>query len=306
MMQKASDNHQQQPIAKPASDKLVAKYNFGFVQSSLSVKNNQYTDYVKPLRSKSKHHFDPKSLIVVNTKPDESQTRNSTLSNSFNVFSYFPKIEQNYVDVLKPPADQCLFDSKIFKSLNIAELQGNYEKLSLKKNTNQEYVFDLGNNLYLRPLRIGDFDLGYTKLLEQLTIVGNDVTREKFETKFRQMKSCSQNYYTVVIADRLKSKIVGNATLVNEHKFIRHATSRGRIEDIVVDDSYRSKGLGKLLLDFVMLLAKHLGCYKISLECEENLQAFYGKFGLVTEECQMNLCKRFDMTKKEEKLAKKT
>jgi len=137
-----------------------------------------------------------------------------------------------------------------------------------------------------------DFDREYLKLLEQLTIVGDDVTKEKFEERFSQMRACPQTYYVVVIEDLTIEKIVASATLVIEQKFIRHASVRGRVEDVVVNDGYRGKRLGKLLLDLLTHMSKIAGCYKVSLECKDPLKKFYEQFGYQSEECQNYLCKR--------------
>jgi glucosamine-phosphate N-acetyltransferase len=186
-----------------------------------------------------------------------------------------------------------LFDSSIFLTVNTNNLKFKYDRFELKQIGPHEWGYDLGDSLILRALKTSDFDKGFLKLLEQLTVVGDDVTREKFENRFRSMKTCENSYYVVVVEDLNLNKIVGSITLVNEQKFIRHASSRGRIEDVVVDDSYRGKRLGKLITDFMVLLSKHLGCYKLSLECEDKLRKFYGQFGLVLENNQNFMCIRF-------------
>jgi glucosamine-phosphate N-acetyltransferase len=40
-------------------------------------------------------------------------------------------------------------------------------------------------------------------------------------------------------------EVIGSATLLLEQKFIHNCAKRGRIEDVVVDDRYRGKQLGK-------------------------------------------------------------
>lgn len=54
------------------------------------------------------------------------------------------------------------------------------------------------------------------------------------------------DYYITVIEDTRSNKIIGSATLVIESKFIHGCGIRGRLEDVVVDDTYRGKQLGKL------------------------------------------------------------
>lgn len=209
------------------------------------------------------------------------------------MFQYFPKIK-TAADNGMLKYDLSLFDTRIFKKIDFNEFLSETDSIKLIRiNNNKEYAFDLGNNLILRSLKVDDFDRDYLELLQQLTVVGDDVTKEVFEERFFKMKSCLNTYYILVVEDLTLNKIVGTTTLVNEQKFIRHASSRARIEDVVVDDTYRGKKLGKLLIDMAIKIAKLLGCYKISLECKDELRSFYEKFGLQLEDKQNYLCRRF-------------
>lgn len=53
-------------------------------------------------------------------------------------------------------------------------------------------------------------------------------------------------YYITVIEDTRKNEIIGAATLVTELKIIHSCGLRGRLEDVVVNSTYRGKQLGKL------------------------------------------------------------
>jgi glucosamine-phosphate N-acetyltransferase len=188
-----------------------------------------------------------------------------------------------------------LFDSQIFSKIestfdDIQNSKG--DKIKVEHTFGHSYEVNLGENLYLRSLRCSDFDRGYLQLLAQLTKVG-DLKRQVFESKFKQMQSCYNTYYTFVIEDRQRNLIAASLTLVNEQKFIRNASSRGRVEDVVVDEYYRGKKLSKILLETALSVGKHIGCYKISLECNDKLVGLYGSFGFKHEESQNYLCKRF-------------
>lgn len=56
----------------------------------------------------------------------------------------------------------------------------------------------------------------------------------------------SGGYYITVIEDARINKIIGAATLITEFKFIHNCAIRGRLEDVVVNNTYRGKQLGKL------------------------------------------------------------
>lgn len=131
--------------------------------------------------------------------------------------------------------------------------------------------------LLVRPLQRSDYDKGFLKILGQLTNVGN-VTRIQFNDRFTQMKQ-NGGYYVTVIEDTRINKIIGASTLVIEQKFIHNCAVRGRLEDVVVDDTYRGKQLGKLIVVTVSLLALELGCYKMTLDCKDKLIQFYETLG---------------------------
>jgi glucosamine-phosphate N-acetyltransferase len=209
------------------------------------------------------------------------------------LFTYFPKTKPFMHEDPLVKYDLSLFDTRIFKKMKFLSAKSDVENIRLVKLNGKEYAFDLGDNLILRSLKIDDFERNYLNLLEQLTVVGDEVTKEKFEDRFFEMKSCLNTYYVLVVEDVVLNKIIATGTLVNEQKFIHKASTRGRVEDVVVDEKYRGRKLGKLLLDFAVEMSKLLGCYKVSLECDDDRRGFYELFGFKVEDKQNYLCKRF-------------
>lgn len=140
--------------------------------------------------------------------------------------------------------------------------------------------------LKVRPLQEGDYDRGFLQLLSQLTSVG-DISRAQFLSRFAQMRA-SGDYFVTVIEDTRKNEIIGAASLVLEHKFIHNCAVRGRLEDVVVNNTYRGKQLGKLIVVTVTLLADALGCYKMTLDCKDKLIPFYNTLGYACEQGNAN------------------
>jgi len=139
-----------------------------------------------------------------------------------------------------------------------------------------------GEDYFLvRPLQKDDYEKGYLQLLSQLTTVG-DITKEEFEAQFLKMKKAGC-YFVTVVEDIRESRIIASATLVTELKFIHKCGERARLEDVVVNNSYRGKQLGKLIVLTVTLLAKKIGCYKMSLDCKDPLIPFYKALGYSLE-----------------------
>ncbi|TPP58024.1 Glucosamine 6-phosphate N-acetyltransferase [Fasciola gigantica] len=130
--------------------------------------------------------------------------------------------------------------------------------------------------LRARPLNSNDY--GYLDLLIQLTKVGS-VGRYDFEKTFSRMAACPETYFILVIEDKTSELIVAGATLFVEQKFIHECSKRGHIEDVVVDSAYRGNGLGRFLIEALVRIGKHIGCYKITLDCHDDKVAFYKKVG---------------------------
>merc|ERR1712083_505961 len=114
------------------------------------------------------------------------------------------------------------------------------------------------------------------------------ISREEWEDRFQAMKSCKDTYYVVVIEDVNLARVIGAATLVVEKKFIHSCGLVGRLEDVVVSDVYRGKQLGKLVVATASLLATKLGCYKITLNCNDKMIKFYSAMGYKSEDGNAN------------------
>lgn len=255
------------PIIKQRDVENVYKSYNGWKISNQNNHNNQYVNSNNPINNNqqnSNQQFDQK------------------------IFQYFPKIKP-VVDDDKLKYDLSLFDTRIFKKIQFDEFQTQNDAMKLIKiNKNNEYAFDVGNNLILRSLKVDDYDRDYLQLLKQFDDDNDDgfsdedddkISKEAFEEKFFKMKSCLNTYYILVIEDLTLNKIIATTTLINEHKFIRHSSARARIDDIAVEDTYRGKMLIKLLLDTAICIAKLLGCYNINIEGANYLNDFYEKFG---------------------------
>ncbi|XP_043271683.1 probable glucosamine 6-phosphate N-acetyltransferase [Venturia canescens] len=137
------------------------------------------------------------------------------------------------------------------------------------------------NGLLVRPLRSSDYENGFLQLLGQLTEVGN-ISEEQYRSCFAKMKRAG-GYYIVVVEDLNSGKVIASSSLVVEQKFIHNCALRGRLEDVVVNSSYRGRQLGKLIVTTISQLAKRLHCYKLSLDCRDRLIPFYESLGFVRE-----------------------
>jgi len=135
------------------------------------------------------------------------------------------------------------------------------------------------SNIKVRQSVVDDFPQ-LKELLKQLTSVGN----------------CSKDninngiYDNIYVAYTSENIIVGCSTIIIEDKIIHEGGKVGHIEDVVVNNDYRGKGIGKLLINHCVGVGKKIGCYKIILDCDKDNNMFYEKCGFKPH----GVCMRLD------------
>lgn len=83
--------------------------------------------------------------------------------------------------------------------------------------------------------------------------------------------------------------VQGCITILVERKMIHNGQYVGHIEDVIVDEKYRSLKIGKQLIEHVIAYAKEKQCYKVILNCNDNVEGFYEKFGFQCKNKEMSL-----------------
>lgn len=73
------------------------------------------------------------------------------------------------------------------------------------------------------------------------------------------------------------NEIKGLVTLIIEQKLIHGGKCVGHIEDLVVDKNFSGKGIARELVNHCVNIAESNNCYKIILDCKEELEPFYNK-----------------------------
>ena len=111
------------------------------------------------------------------------------------------------------------------------------------------------------------------ELLEQLKPI-SEIKSENFTP---DIDDAWTEFNSIGIVGLDGDKIIAFGSLVIEHK-IRGYLS-GQIEDVVVDSTYRGKGVGEKLINEINKKANKVGCYRVSLFCKEELVPFYSKNG---------------------------
>ena len=101
-----------------------------------------------------------------------------------------------------------------------------------------------------------------------------DNLREAF---FRGLRSKYQRYFCTII----ESKVVGFCSLTVKNSLWQQG-SLGLIDELIVDDEYREKGIGSKLLDRIIEIAKALDCQAAILDSafhRETAHRFYEQRG---------------------------
>ncbi|MGY5150801.1 MAG: GNAT family N-acetyltransferase [Candidatus Nitrosopumilus sp. bin_6a] len=131
------------------------------------------------------------------------------------------------------------------------------------------------NEPIIRELKEDDLWNGFLKSLDSLREASN-IDKDKAKSIFKKINSNPDHIIAVAEVD---GQIVGSTTLLIEIKFIHNGGLVGHIEDVVVDKEYQGKKIGEKIMKFLIEISKKRGCYKIILNCTEDVKPFYEKLG---------------------------
>jgi predicted acetyltransferase len=142
---------------------------------------------------------------------------------------------------------------------------------------------------YLRLISINDVS-------EQLYDLVNVFTKNKKEYCLEQqsilrkaiMANCNSVCKIYLCFEKQTHVMVGMIKLLLEPKLHNGGTYVGHIEDVAVLPEQRNKGIGKLMVKDVMQLCKTVGCYKITLCCNEPLVDFYEDCGFIRKGLELS------------------
>jgi glucosamine-phosphate N-acetyltransferase len=120
-----------------------------------------------------------------------------------------------------------------------------------------------------------------------------NLTRDKKVSYSQAVKAYhrakKQDSYTYVAVDPTDGQIVSAVKLLVEQKFIRGLGLAGHIEDVATRKGYEDKGIASQLIEAALKKAKALGCYKVILDCRQELVGFYKRFGFEEAEVEMKI-----------------
>ena len=129
-------------------------------------------------------------------------------------------------------------------------------------------IKEFDNSLFITTLNTEKNLNEYSNLLYQM----NGYTDEKpYELSILAQES--------IYIMKLNNKIISTAKLLIEDKLYQPV---GHIEDVVTNNDHRNNGYGKHLIKYLINIAlTKNNCYKVILNCGENLDEFYTKCGMI-------------------------
>jgi glucosamine-phosphate N-acetyltransferase len=164
------------------------------------------------------------------------------------------------------------------------------------------------NNYITRPILSSDYSSQYLSLLEQdFTISPNTISLDEFTNYVNKLhdyhqifvidtspymadcKTCEVTYNNNQNDTKVSRTIIGSVTIFIETKIIHNFGKVAHVEDVIVDNTYHGKGLGKMLVQKCIDYAQKHDCYKIILNCSDENIPFYEKCGFSKKENEMVL-----------------
>jgi len=118
-------------------------------------------------------------------------------------------------------------------------------------------------------------------LLQQLT-TSPSITSEQYCNIISTLNE-KHNIFSYVE----NNKTVGLITIFIEQKLIHGGKCVAHIEDLVIDKNYRKRGIATKLITHALKSVEKMNCYKIILNCTEEMVEMYKKFNFEKKSVQM-------------------
>ena len=124
----------------------------------------------------------------------------------------------------------------------------------------------LTENTIFRNVATNDYN-------EYIKLIHTDISKEKYDIFIDNVLG---DYHQIIVLE-LENKLIATGTLLIEEKLTYGGCKMGHIENILVDETYRGKGYGELLVKELLDKAKIMKCYRVDLICNIELENFYKK-----------------------------
>ena len=126
----------------------------------------------------------------------------------------------------------------------------------------------------------------YIQLLSSLTKT-EKLSNDFFLQKVEEISTMGEIIICYFLDNKDKINIIGSGTIIYEPKLIHGGKYVGHIEDIIVNEKYRSLGIAKSILTELKKNDNRKDCYKVILDCSEENRGFYEKNDFLYKGIQM-------------------
>ncbi len=137
----------------------------------------------------------------------------------------------------------------------------------------------------MRSVRHNDY-CDVVDLYTEFTNEEYTVSKEQFEGFIDDTLTVNHRLYVI---EDFEGRVVGCATLLIEQKLIHNQSKVAHIEDVIINSKFRGLGYGKVLIKSLITKAMEADCYKVILDCEDEVRPFYESCGLREKGIQMAL-----------------
>lgn len=136
--------------------------------------------------------------------------------------------------------------------------------------------------LYFKQIEETDNLRQYLECVKDLNTIEATDSLDGIKQKIRYRPS---NIITFIGCDE-NGTVVTTATVIMEHK-LRYNRPCCHIEDVATHPNHRSQGYATNMIQYCVEWAGRRECYKIQLNCADNLVDFYQKLGFVGSQNHM-------------------
>lgn len=126
----------------------------------------------------------------------------------------------------------------------------------------------------------------YLLLLSELTSTSN-IETSLFIKNVERISQMGAIFVAIINNSSNNIEIVASGTIIIEPKIIRGGKNVGHIEDIVVIKHFRGKGISSKILNIIKIYARENNCYKIILDCNNEVKNVYIKNNFFVKGIQM-------------------
>lgn len=125
----------------------------------------------------------------------------------------------------------------------------------------------------IRKLNKKDYNSNYINLMQKFSNFKTKISKEYFESYIDRLGNNVKIY--VIVKD---NSIIGSATIFLLEKIHNNINKIGFIQDVFIDEIHRGNKYGKKLIKYICEKYKN-ECYKIILNCNDDVIPFYKKIG---------------------------